>query len=291
MVTFQTTAVSRFTEYFPADLARASRFTVSSNPVEVFIPSTARPPVPVVLDVVPTIARTTDPADPSLRRRQGGWLRVYVARPWYVTGQGEELGVVVTEHQPALPEEPMYDLTTLLDTDRAHHGVPATGMLTAFVEGSNGGRTNVQLPQFLERFPGETMPDINVFTFDPHFDEAGQRWFFDIRVNVPDSYLPMLRLAVVRYQKNAITGESPQSVDHYQLSPVVLVEPVPLLPDRELRIDRSDPATIVLTLSGPTYSHVGDVITNEPDARPEALASVTVLCHARGGPLLTAADD
>ena len=64
--------------------------------VRTWIPCSAPPPAPEVLYVVPTFGwvRSGDAASKSSWRRGGG-LRVYLNRPWNVSGYGEMLGVVL----------------------------------------------------------------------------------------------------------------------------------------------------------------------------------------------------
>ena len=60
------------------------------------IPASARPDAPRVLYVVPTFGWERQTST-NLKRsmRFGGGLRVYLDRPWYSSGDGELLGVVL----------------------------------------------------------------------------------------------------------------------------------------------------------------------------------------------------
>jgi hypothetical protein len=62
-----------------------------------WIPSSASPPAPEVLYVVPTFGwvRTTNAQGNPSSWRRGGGLRVYLNRPWSVSGYGEMLAVVL----------------------------------------------------------------------------------------------------------------------------------------------------------------------------------------------------
>lgn len=113
-VNYSAVATTRFAEYFP--IKDPAQLTRTSPLVAVDVPSSARPPLPQVLYVVPTFGwqKKTDvtfdkdhtqqigPIEiPSLKgigtvhQRLGGGLRVYMDRPWYGSGDGELLGVVV----------------------------------------------------------------------------------------------------------------------------------------------------------------------------------------------------
>ncbi|MBA3529822.1 MAG: hypothetical protein H0T91_11060 [Propionibacteriaceae bacterium] len=41
------------------------------------------------------MVRRVDADNQAIRTREGGWVRGYLARPWFVTGETERLGSVV----------------------------------------------------------------------------------------------------------------------------------------------------------------------------------------------------
>jgi hypothetical protein len=111
-VTYQAIATTRFREYFPAEITDKPSLITSEGPtVQLNVPSSRRPDPPIVLYVVPTwtwderrILGTSfpgfrGPPTTLFRTRSGGGLRVYLNRPWYSSGDGELLGVVL-EDQP-----------------------------------------------------------------------------------------------------------------------------------------------------------------------------------------------
>jgi hypothetical protein len=111
-VTYEATATTRFREYFPQEITGDPSLITSQGPgVELNVPSSRRPDPPIVLYVVPTwtwderrILGTSfpgfrGPPTTLFRTRTGGGLRVYLNRPWYSSGDGELLGVVL-EDQP-----------------------------------------------------------------------------------------------------------------------------------------------------------------------------------------------
>lgn len=111
-VTYRATATTRFREFFPPevtdqaiageDLIRHLGPTVRLN-----VPSSHRPDPPRVQYVVPTwswedraaigIAGTQAAriGVTRVRTRTGGGLRVYLSRPWFSSGEDEQLGVVI----------------------------------------------------------------------------------------------------------------------------------------------------------------------------------------------------
>ena len=122
-VAYTAVATTQFREYFPpsitddpAKITHASAEGAlqppdAANPVlpppvnashplplgVVDVPSTARPQTPKLLYVVPTFSHELQAGrDGSMTSiRSGGGLRVYTERPWYSSGDGELLGVVL----------------------------------------------------------------------------------------------------------------------------------------------------------------------------------------------------
>ncbi|TAM81020.1 MAG: hypothetical protein EPN47_14160 [Acidobacteria bacterium] len=113
-VSYQAVATTRFREYFP--IANSDELTRKSPPVAVDVPNSARPARPNVLYVVPAFGwdrkenvrfdgntRPDIAGTPisgisgfgSTSKRMPGGLRIYMDRPWYSSGDGELLGVVI----------------------------------------------------------------------------------------------------------------------------------------------------------------------------------------------------
>ncbi len=112
-VTYTITAASRFRQFFDRREPAQAFVVVKKLDQPVNILSSARPPVPVVLSASPAFAWTqgTQAAEDGaviLRRtRTGGHVRIEIERPWYQTGDGEQLAVMVsTDGRPPLEVSP-----------------------------------------------------------------------------------------------------------------------------------------------------------------------------------------
>jgi hypothetical protein len=279
-------ATTKFREYLPASLLTetvAGETTPTEEHIKVtgseeirWIESSAPPPAPEILYVVPTfgwVRSQTDTQQSSLRR--GGGLRVYLNRPWNVTGYGEMLAVVLPpanfNGDPDVEPQklPYKKFITQWGNDPI--------WLSPFVPGLAPKLNNFPLartkpdpdgkwlPGFApaeeaDQKPGlfkmtglvpPEFPDGPVFLdIAPHdvfYDDERKLCYCDIEVNWGASYYPFIRLALARYQ--------PTSVDTAHLSTITLADFMPLVPDRWLNVTRTNnPRTRRVRVFGNTYS-------------------------------------
>ncbi len=101
-VRYHLNATTRFRDYFPPEIYEKSELiSRTGTDTEVSVPNSARPDAPKVLYVVPTFGWEHEHvAGGNVSRRCGGGLRVYLERPWYSSGEGELLGVVLSGSAP-----------------------------------------------------------------------------------------------------------------------------------------------------------------------------------------------
>ncbi|MFH8774231.1 hypothetical protein [Streptomyces sp. NPDC017958] len=104
------------------------------------------------------------------------------------------------------------------------------------------------------------------------FDADRGLWFCDIPVAPGHGYAPLIRLALVRYQ--------PDSLADLHLSPVVVLDFLPLLPDREVRVERISATTYAVTVTGPGYLSTGagasptQVVVTAEEQNPDLLDEI-----------------
>ena len=126
-VTYEITATTRFREQMPPEIASDPAHLIrKSEPLTIDVPNAAPPAVPGILYVVPTFGweRTREPGKfTSLRK--GGGLRVYLERPWFSSGDGELLGVLLAGAPGAAPVTKLSAAPA--GVTRAAEGRPATG--------------------------------------------------------------------------------------------------------------------------------------------------------------------
>jgi hypothetical protein len=246
--------------------------------------NSAPPPPPKVLSVVTTSALVTDGVPPrdgetiiiddpsAVAHRRDGGIRVYLDRPWNVTGDDELLGVVVGHGWEGLPNETP-DNIWHFDPDNAYAWY-------ASHVGQDPLRQSADVPpltaaQFrnaeltdqvqLRELARAAVPDraATIVAYRPVFDPVSGHWVCDIDLDLGDAYFPFVRLALVRYQPKSLRPV-PDSLDRTPdacvVSPVVTTQAVQPLPQRTLSVIPSADS-IKLTLSGPGYGVIPDPLT------------------------------
>jgi hypothetical protein len=244
-VRYTAVATSRYREYF--DQAAGLDFTRSSAAVEVDVPASARPAAPSLAYLVPTFAWQRQTSTNIKRSvRFGGGLRVYLNRPWFSSGEGELLGVVLLNQFGAIDREAWKPFITQWGADP----IWQTGRLGSLpgrfdFSGYAAADDDLALEEPTPRDGGGTPGRVSVVGFPAEFDPERQLWYADITLNADaSSYSPFVRLALARYQPHALADA--------KLSRVVLADFAQLTPDRSLVVasDPYAPQRLRITLSG-----------------------------------------
>jgi hypothetical protein len=191
------------------------------------------------------------------------------------------------DQTPQGPADPMYEYVSLAGRDAAHAAGTIPGLRAENLVNAVTSEQGVMLPECLARLGGQARA-VSVAQFAPEFDFTSQRWFADIRIDLFGVYFPMVRLAVVRYQPSSVAAQplpdgTTLSAHHYVVSPVVLLDPIPLFPDRRLTVQKvikPTHALLRLELTGPAYVATSS-LNSEPDATARALARVTARPQSR----------
>jgi hypothetical protein len=287
-VTYWMVATTRFREYFPDSIGSdPAQITQASNRLTIDVPSAARPPAPKVLYVVPTFgweAQASQGAHLSRTRSVG--LRVYLDRPWYSTGDGEVLGVVVpfkpfygpssdTGMEPPLAVPP--DIAPFVTQWGADPAFAATGISSPFgplpKHFTNATSVTIRadypdhgssefcdfaLVAFNVGFepPDAAAPDLPA---DPGRHPHNGRWFCDIEIDAGAAYFPFIRLALVRFQPMGLMEytETNSGMGWFDLrvSRSVLADFVQLAPNRTASVvsDPNDSKRVTVSVTGPSY--------------------------------------
>jgi hypothetical protein len=167
------------------------------------LPSTARPLVPDVRYLLPAFVWESRTAPQVTSARIGHRLRVYLGRPWWETGQGELLGVVVAD-QPlgvGFPAELQpfvtgYGRDPLFISGKVKPSPAVTDFPLA---------VTTQTGLFLAE-QSETFPTVAVAGHAVQWEPERKLWFADIEIQLGNSYWPFVKLALVRYQPASLAG-------------------------------------------------------------------------------------
>ena len=245
-VRYSAVATSRFREYFPPEVTSPPDAVTADGPAAapVEIPSSARPAAPRVLACLPTLR--WDPAPEGAfgtRVRHGGGLRILLERPWFSSGEGELLGVVLAQPANYPPDDRARPYVSHWGADPIWASDPVAPLSTAQFPGAQLAGA-VVLPELGQV---DEPAAVDVAGYAVSFDDTRGVWYADIQIDAGTSYAPLVRLALARYQ--------PSSVDGLKLSPAVAADLVAPLPDRIVTTsaDTANPSRILLRVDGDTF--------------------------------------
>ncbi|WP_299406932.1 hypothetical protein [uncultured Roseobacter sp.] len=249
-VQYRLEAPTRFPEFMPPAIRQQPDvMKVTSDPGVALIPNASSPPPPEIVEVTPTFGwtRTTNGSRTS-SFRSGGGLRVWLKRPWFATGFGEMLGVVIANSSstkgqitgPLLKYVTQWGIDPIWRSGTINSASPPAG---AFPDRLVGGPIPIdRSPQFVPDEERELVPAFaqlkNLFLPEsggarvdvvPHpvnYDPGRGLYYCDIRVRPGSSYYPFIRMALARFH--------PVSVNSAHLSAVALADYMQIAPDRLL---------------------------------------------------------
>ena len=185
---------------------------------KVNILSSARPVTPQVEYVIPTFEwnRATTGKKTVTGRISG--LRVYLKRPWYSSGEGEQLAVVLLFPKISDNIGGSAGATyTTWGTDPAKLSAPLpNGITPRHTDFVNLKSENTDMVGVAEHPSAK----VAVAAFDVKYDEDRQLYYADIMFNAGTAYFPFVRLALAAYQRHSVRKNETDCC----LSPVVQAE-------------------------------------------------------------------
>jgi hypothetical protein len=234
--------------------------TAVSKPRRLTVVSTARPAAPDVRYVLPVFGFGTTSTPASITStRTGNALRVYLGRPWFSTGNGELLGVVVYRDNHGTIPPAVESLVTRYGRDpirRTNSTAPVPG-INDFANPAKVGSslTLIEAQHLIGSFP------VDVAGYEVNFEATShQLWYADIPIDTSGgtgvlSAWPFVRLALVRYQPESLAG--------YEISRVALADVTQLAPDRVATLKFLTPTKVSVTIAG-VSSSIGEEIGTPP---------------------------
>ena len=216
-------AQSRFASYFPGLPTQTPDAQIEQSRRIIDVPSQVDPSAPMIVEVLPSFlwesGRPVGNSGFQFARRTA--LRIYLARPWFVTGGDEYLGVWAAVDDPSTSG-------TMIGRDVNRD--PGTGAPLA---------SSVSYPRTAEMFAfapvGNNAP-VQIACHMVLFDPERKLWYADIEIDSVRGYFPFVRLMLSRVQKFGVSGK--------QVSTASLAEVVQLVPKR----------TMTVTQAGTTYT-------------------------------------
>lgn len=268
-IDYHAVATTRFREYLPitdADIeAGIKPITRAGDPTTIEVLSSARPAAPEVVYVIPAWRwddAQTERGGATIRHtRHGGGLRVWLQRPWFSSGAGELLGVVLYPAGVNNNPKELHNRTTFWGNDPVWASTALPTMRPTYNDFANPAApfedqlVIAELSQY----------KVGVAGFAVEYDSTRELWYCDIEFKPTGSYWPFVRLSLARYQ--------PKSINKLvKLSPLVQADYAQLAPDRTASVTPGR-GGFTVGLSGHVYtsSAMGDGGT-EVEAQLEHLA-------------------
>ncbi len=267
-ISYRFRATTRFREYFAPDLLAPDPTdplddgkSVVAAPVVVDIPSSSRPAAPVVHSVIPLFRwdRGTEPEQPMGRRhvRRGG-VRIYLERPWYSSGDGELLAVLLAPPSgdvfgPPPEDGSGFPWVSKVGGDPVWFGAEFAQRAMNPLQLDNlmawaGLEDRVDAARPVRIDSSVTLPTRNGdFTvqavgYQPQYNADRKLWYVDVALDPGATTWGFVRLAVARYQPTSIPG--------CELSMPARCDFVQLPPERTVSVSRTDASHVRVLLSG-----------------------------------------
>jgi hypothetical protein len=233
----------------------APTITNATGQTTLAVNSTARPAAPDIEYIVPSWSFVTETDGMGVSytsTRTGNALRVYLARTWWSSGDGEQLGVVIWP-QSTTPPTTLTNLVTAYGRDplRTTNPTKLSPALADFPLAATTAETiTLAESSGLPTSGGPYTVDIagHSVQFEP---TSHQLWYADVEIDTSEyyagvsdaySYFPFVRLALVRFQPNSISG--------CEVSPVVVADIVQVAPNRMATLTVSDLTTVNISVAG-----------------------------------------
>jgi hypothetical protein len=155
--------------------------------------------------------------------RKGGGLRVYLKRPWFSSGDGELLGVVLSPAQAQGPEFPPRYSQWGVDPIFPYPGNAEFHLTKTHFRWQS--KTDSQLV-----YPGMDNLKADVAGFPVKFDAERKLWYTDLVIDPKERYFPFVKLMLARYQEHSLRISNSDVC----LSQVVETDFIQLVPERKV---------------------------------------------------------
>ncbi|MFZ0718368.1 hypothetical protein [Mycobacterium sp.] len=174
--------------------------TTSGPAQTVTLLASAAPAAPVVQTVVPAFQwRTQRSGSTTVSRRMGNYLRIYLRRPWFDSGEGELLAVLAAQ-DATFSGDPALDLTSHYSADPILDGGASAPLRQVDLPLATASQL-VSVPDPTK--PAGTNAQLWAMGHQVEFDPIRRLWFCDVKIANP---YPLVHLKLARLQPDALPG-------------------------------------------------------------------------------------
>jgi hypothetical protein len=246
-VTYSLVAATRFRNYYPQAKSDSDFQIVGKTSRQLTVLSSVRPPAPSIAYIIPAFEwrDTYDAKSKTWFSGRDAVLRVYLNRPFRVSGDQEGIGVVLASNANPTPsaEQSLVSRWGSDPTRKIVYQISAAELTAAnFCKAEDAVHTCI-LSEIVGT-GGVNLADIKPYAVA--YAEDRQMWYADIPVDTAGAYAPFMRLALVRWQPQALHDDT----DDARISQVVFADFIQLSPDRWVSIERRDSRHYTVTVSG-----------------------------------------
>lgn len=230
------------------------------------VPASTRPAPPTVHSIVPGYAwRRERAGNTIMSTRRGGLLRVYLERPWFDSGDGELLAVIIADDELRRASQETWVQT-----------LPFVSGAGADPTGLGGGAPDLARSTFpraaksrIVRVPGlrNTNPSqaanplfrIKAVGHPVEFDPRRRLWFSDVEIR-HDTDQPFVQLKLARLQPDAVRLSTAGVFEDLHISQIVDAGFHQLPTDRTAAVV-IDGTTARVTVTGPALTDITSEVT------------------------------
>jgi hypothetical protein len=255
-VTYTLSAYTRFSEYYPENpKAPQAGSLIGSDKYPVEVLSSVRPPAPSIPYVLPAFAwkDVYTAATKTWQRGRTIVIRVYLERPFLVSGDKECLGVVLAPSSGKATGATV----TQWGADPIVSGQPS--ITSNFMTRANFICADADVFHDCTSF-GNTGP-VDVVVFPVEFSPERSLWFCDIALNTSQTASAFVRFALVRWQPSALN-----TTDDCRLSQFELADFMQIGSDRWVSVKKVSPTRFSVCISG-VFRKPGGIASPMPESQ------------------------
>lgn len=233
---------SRYGEYYD----EGTNLTLPSQAQEFDLPNTTRPEPIEIVRIIPTF-RWVEDANSKIVARYSG-MRIYVKPPWFSSGFGEQLGIVLMnenfiKQREKEKIEKLEKFVTLWGNDPVWRAMPLSGEKFPISNQVKNYSTHNSRVQLSELDYNKDMV-VTVLGYELKFDKDEKLLYCDVEIENKYSYSTFVNFALCRFQPHSLPGAHISTIDKKQF--------MQMLPNRfvSLLTPAEKPTQLIVMVSG-----------------------------------------